>query len=92
MDAEEEGADGACSAALAFGPAADDDFLHADVCRQVVEQAQRAGHLDPAADVAVLGGVIVTTHRGLEALAKAGVDTETRNRIADATIDNLALT
>jgi hypothetical protein len=40
----------------------------------------------------VLGGVIVTTHRGLEALAKAGVNAETRNRIADATIENLALT
>ena len=61
-----------------------------DSCRQVVEQAQRAGHLDPAADAAVLGGLIVTTHRGLEALAKAGVDAETRNRIADATIDRLA--
>ena len=49
-----------------------------DSCRQLVEQAQRAGHLDPAADAAVLGGLILTTHRGLEALAKAGVDTETQ--------------
>ena len=63
-----------------------------DGCRQLVEQAQRAGHLDPAADAAVLGGLILTTHRGLEALAKAGVDTETRNRIANAMIDNIALT
>ncbi|WP_329141410.1 hypothetical protein OG552_32270 [Streptomyces sp. NBC_01476] len=56
-----------------------------------VEQAQRAGHLDPAADAEVLGGLILTTHRGLEALAKAGVDAKTRNRIADAAIDSIAL-
>ena len=61
------------------------------VCRQLVERAQRAGHLDPAADPEVLGGLILTTHRGLEALAKAGVDAETRNRIADAAIDTIAL-
>jgi AcrR family transcriptional regulator len=60
-------------------------------CRQLVEQAQRAGHLDPAADAEVLGGLVLTTHRGLEALAKAGVDALTRNRIADATIDSIAL-
>ena len=63
-----------------------------DSCRQLVEQAQRAGHIDPAADAAALGGLILTTHRGLEALAKAGVDTETRNRIATAMIDTIALT
>ncbi|MFF2432033.1 TetR/AcrR family transcriptional regulator [Streptomyces mirabilis] len=63
-----------------------------DSCRQLIEQAQRAGHVDPSADAEVLGGLILTTHRGLEALAKAGVDTKTRNRIADAAIDNIALT
>ena len=63
-----------------------------DNCRRLVEQAQRAGHVDQAADADVLGGLIVTTHRGLEALAKAGVDTQTLNRIADAAIDNIALT
>ena len=62
-----------------------------DSCRRLVEQAQRAGHLDPAADAAVLGGLILTTHRGLEALAKAGVDARTRNRIADAAIDSIAV-
>ncbi|WP_353650824.1 TetR/AcrR family transcriptional regulator [Nakamurella sp. A5-74] len=60
-----------------------------DSCRQVVEQAQRAGRLDPAADAELLGGLIVSTHRGLEALAKAGVSVEMRNRIADAAIDSL---
>ncbi|MDP9167400.1 MAG: TetR/AcrR family transcriptional regulator [Actinomycetota bacterium] len=63
-----------------------------DSCRQLVEQAQRAGQVDPAADAAVLGGMILTTQRGLEALAKAGVDTEARNRIADAMIDAIART
>ena len=63
-----------------------------DSCRRLVEQAQRAGHLDPAADPAVLGGQILTTHRGLEALAKAGVDAETRNRIANSMIDSIAPT
>jgi AcrR family transcriptional regulator len=62
-----------------------------DNCRELVEQAQRAGHVDPAADAAALGGLIVATHRGLEALAKAGVDATTRNRIADAAIDGIAL-
>jgi TetR/AcrR family transcriptional regulator, transcriptional repressor for nem operon len=62
-----------------------------DHCRQLVEQAQRAGHLDPGADAGALGGLILATHRGLEALGKAGVDTKTMNRIADATIDSIAL-
>ena len=62
-----------------------------DSCRHLVQQAQRAGQIDPAADAEVLGGLILTTQRGLEALAKAGVDTETRNRIADAIIDSIAV-
>ncbi|MFF3890332.1 TetR/AcrR family transcriptional regulator [Streptomyces sp. NPDC001914] len=62
-----------------------------DSCRQLVEQAQRAGHIDPEADAEALGGLILATHRGLEALAKAGVETKTRNRIADAAIDSIAL-
>lgn len=60
-------------------------------CRQLVEQAQRAGLVDPAADPVALGGLVLTTHRGLEALAKAGVDPATRNRIADAAIDGLRI-
>jgi TetR/AcrR family transcriptional repressor of nem operon len=66
------------------------DMLFAN-CRQLVEQAQRAGRVDPAADAAVLGELIVTTHRGLEALAKAGADARTLNRVADAAIDTIAL-
>ena len=63
-----------------------------DSCRQLVEQAQRAGHLDPGADPQVLGGLIVATQRGLEALFKAGVDPAALNRIAEATLDGIALT
>jgi hypothetical protein len=62
-----------------------------DSCRQLVEQAQRAGLVDPDADAEALGGLIVTTHRGLEALAKAGIDPATRNRIADAAIASISL-
>jgi len=61
-----------------------------DGCRKLVEQAQRAGHVDPHADPAVLGQLVVATHRGLEALVRAGVDTSTLNRIADAAIDSIA--
>lgn len=60
-------------------------------CSQLVEQAQRAGHVDPTADAQALGGLILTTHRGLEALAKAGVDARTRNCIADAAVDSIAV-
>lgn len=62
-----------------------------DSCRRLVEQAQRAGLVDPSADAAALGGLVLTTHRGLEALAKAGVDARTRNGIADAAIDAIAV-
>jgi hypothetical protein len=71
----------------------------ADTVRGVLDDRQdiqacprsRAGHLDPAAEAEALGGLVLTTHRGLEALAKAGVDAKTRNRIADAAIDSIAL-
>ena len=62
-----------------------------DSCRQLVEQAQHAGQLDPAADAQALGGLVLATQRGLEALAKAGVEAETLNRIADAAIDSITL-
>jgi AcrR family transcriptional regulator len=62
-----------------------------DSCHQLVEQAQRAGLVDPTADAEALGGVVLATHRGLEALAKAGVETATRRRIAHAAIDSISL-
>jgi TetR/AcrR family transcriptional repressor of nem operon len=60
-------------------------------CRRLIEQAQHAGQVDPAADSEALGGLVLATHRGLEALLKAGVDTTTLNRIADAAIDSITL-
>lgn len=63
-----------------------------DVCRRLVEQAQRAGLVDPAADAEALGGFVLATHRGLEALAKAGMDIATMKRIACAAIDSITLT
>jgi TetR/AcrR family transcriptional regulator, transcriptional repressor for nem operon len=62
-----------------------------DSCRQLVEQAQRAGHVDPTADAAALGGLILATQRGLEALARGGLEPTTLNAIADAAIDSIAL-
>lgn len=62
-----------------------------DSCRQLVEQAQRAGHVDPAANPQVLGEFVVATHRGLEALAKAGVDRSTLTRIGQASVDSFVL-
>lgn len=59
-------------------------------CRLLVEQAQRAGLVDPDADAEALGGVVLATHRGIEALGKAGVPAATRNRIADAAISGIA--
>ncbi len=63
-----------------------------DSCRRLVEQAQRAGLVDPAADAEALGGLILATHRGLEALAKSGMDATTTGRIARAAVDSIALT
>jgi AcrR family transcriptional regulator len=65
-------------------------LLH--TCRRLVEQAQRAGLVDPDADAEALAGLILATHRGLEALAKAGMDVTTLNRIAHAAVDSIALT
>lgn len=61
-------------------------------CQLLVEQAQRAGLVDPAADAEALGGLILTTHRGLEALAKAGMEATTLRRIACAAINSITLT
>ncbi|MGW3796179.1 hypothetical protein ACWD8I_34230, partial [Micromonospora arida] len=38
----------------------------------------------------MLGGLIVSTHRGLEVLVKAGVGAKKLNRVADAAIGDIA--
>ncbi len=48
--------------------------------------------MDPAADAEALGGLILTTHRGLEALANSGMDATTIGRIAGAAVDSITLT
>lgn len=63
-----------------------------DGCRGLIEQAQRAGHVDAGADAAALGGLLLTTQRGLEALGKAGIEPSVRLGIADAAIDAIAAT
>lgn len=60
-------------------------------CRRLVEQAQQAGLVDPTADAEALGGFVLATHRGLEALAKAGTDAATMRRIAGAAVDSITL-
>jgi AcrR family transcriptional regulator len=42
-----------------------------------LEACQRNGDIDPAADAQQLAGLLLTVHRGIEALAKAGVDEST---------------
>ena len=61
-----------------------------DGCQQLLEQAQRAGHVDADADTRALGGLLLATQRGLEALERAGVDAKTRDAIADAAIASIA--
>lgn len=74
--------------AIAVRSLATHDFL-LDSCQQLVEQAQRAGLVEPTANAQALGGVILATHRGLEALAKAGVESAVRSRIAHAAVDSI---
>lgn len=62
-----------------------------DSCRRLVEQAQAAGDVDPDADAALLAGSVVATHRGLEAMAKAGVDIATLNQVARTAVDSIAV-
>jgi AcrR family transcriptional regulator len=44
-----------------------------DALTDVARAAQRAGDVDPTADPASIGGIILATHRGLEALSKGGM-------------------
>ncbi|HEV7752004.1 MAG TPA: TetR/AcrR family transcriptional regulator [Baekduia sp.] len=62
-----------------------------DACTDLIEQAQRAGDVDPEADARALGGQILATQRGIEALGKGGVDAATLTGIADAAIDGMRL-
>lgn len=54
-----------------------------------VEACQRNGDIDPAADARQLAGLLLTVHRGLEALGKAGTDQSTLRSIAEAALAHL---
>ncbi len=54
-----------------------------------LEACQRNGDIDPAADARQLAGLLLTVHRGLEALGKAGVDERTLRSSAEAALAGL---
>jgi TetR/AcrR family transcriptional repressor of nem operon len=60
-----------------------------DALTEVVRQAQRAGHADPEADPAALGGLLLAAQRGLEALGKAGFGPDALVPIAEQAITAL---
>lgn len=54
-----------------------------------LEAGQRAGDLERDADVPRLAGLLLAVHRGIEALAEAGLDEETLSGIAQTALDGL---
>jgi TetR/AcrR family transcriptional regulator, transcriptional repressor for nem operon len=60
-----------------------------DALTDVARAAQRVGDVDPTADPAAIGGLILATHRGLEALAKAGMPAEVLIPILEQAITGL---
>lgn len=51
-----------------------------------VEACQRNGDIDPAADAQQLAGLLLTIHRGIEALGKAGIDESTLRGITETAL------
>ena len=60
-----------------------------DALTDVARAAQRGGDVDPTADPAAIGGLILATHRGLEALSKGGMTAEVLVPIAEQAITGL---
>ncbi|GAA1309854.1 TetR/AcrR family transcriptional regulator [Saccharothrix xinjiangensis] len=54
-----------------------------------VEACQRNGDIDPAADARQLAGLLLTVHRGIEALGKAGIDESTLRGITETALAHL---
>ncbi len=54
-----------------------------------LEACQRNGDIDPAADAQQLAGLLLTVHRGLEALGKAGAEESTLRGIAETALAGL---
>ncbi len=51
-----------------------------------LEACQRNGDIDPAADARQLAGLLLTVHRGIEALGKAGIDESTLRGITETAL------
>ena len=51
-----------------------------------LEACQRNGDIDPAADAQQLAGLLLTVHRGVEALGKAGTDGSTLRGITETAL------
>lgn len=54
-----------------------------------IEACQRNGDIDPASDARQLAGLMLTVHRGIEALGKAGVDENTLRGITETALAGL---
>ncbi|PWW52214.1 TetR/AcrR family transcriptional regulator [Actinokineospora spheciospongiae] len=54
-----------------------------------LEACQRNGDIDPAADARRLAGLLLTVHRGIEALGKAGTDGSTLRGITETALAHL---
>jgi TetR/AcrR family transcriptional regulator, transcriptional repressor for nem operon len=54
-----------------------------------LEACQRNGDIDPAADAQQLAGLLLTVHRGIEALGKAGIDESTLRGITETALTHL---
>ena len=60
-----------------------------DALAQCIQQAQRAGDIDPAADARRHGRLLLAVLRGIEALGKANAGDESLRSIAEAALDTL---
>jgi AcrR family transcriptional regulator len=60
-----------------------------DALVECIEQAQRHGDVDPAADARRQGRLLLAVLRGIEALGKARMDEQSLRSIAEAALDTL---
>jgi TetR/AcrR family transcriptional repressor of nem operon len=60
-----------------------------DALVECIEQAQRHGDIDPAADARRHGRLLLAVLRGIEALGKAGKDEQSLRSIAETALDTL---
>lgn len=59
---------------------------------ECVRAAQRHGDLDPEADASEIGQLLMAVNRGMEVMAKAGLDVASLERLADHAFAGLPLT